>query len=437
LTGREVGIHQGILWTVVVFYLLREIVQIISQGILRYLSDVWSWVELIICILLIKSLLIMDQNLDLINPQLFVFTAILLMVEFITLLRATLYPIARFLLGVLKILRALTPLFVVTGTALLAFAYTLRLQTSTYSTGVGEDSDVDDLTCLTMKDCLLSTLDMFFNGQERMKNGFDIAFAILLGLIMLNVVIAIVCDAWQSSETDASRIFWYFRLVFVTETSSYNFLANLVPSYMSESIEIYVDNAYVYGFWDNTPWLQLPYKDIETRDQYIDPYKYFNPTFAEKVKKARSLQGDLLWLQKDWVKHQSIWHYYLEFFRCIMQYFTLVIFHGLFFLLGFVTVGLLMPKSFRRRILTLWVPDPDGKTNDYAVFYDKLEKLMSGNRLRRETSTRSLTLEQLEKHVSLSRKKSDASGQARGGNFTRQKSTRFSEEASLGTLISI
>jgi len=389
----DVTIQLRFLYLIASYYILREILQIISEGALLYLIDFWSWVEIILSTLLIICIQRMDTyssrdaDLSRTDRRLFLVTGLLLMVEFITLLRATLYPIARFLLGVFKIFRVLIPFFVVTATVLLGFAYWLRLGEST--------------SCSRMRDCIFDVLAFFFNGQEKMNSIFDVIFATVVGIILLNVVIAIVSEAWSSADKASPRMFWYFRLDYIGEASAYDYLTSNLPFDYFEILFNYIDNLDTIQFWDGIHWFKAPYNMVKSKDQYLDPYKYWSASFAENVKNARSLQADLFWLGQEFNETNNSVKFYCEASWVVIQYIVCVVLKLLLFILGFFTLGLLWPKSFRCKLLKLWLPKADYNEMDYRDSLNDDETVINKrNASRRVISSTTLMRE---RHISLRR----------------------------------
>ena len=100
------------------------------------------------------------------------------------------------------------PFFIVGSLVLLAFTIAYRISDADCRT-VGEDS---------LGECYLSTIQMFFSGSDETESVLDIIFGVVAIVILLNVVIAIVGDAWQRATEEASQMYWTFRVGHLLET---------------------------------------------------------------------------------------------------------------------------------------------------------------------------------------------------------------------------
>lgn len=60
----------------------------------------------------------------------------------------------------------------------------------------------------------------FVGGPDDTIDLLDVFFGILSTIILLNVVIAIVSDAWADSTQNATEVFWQYRLDFILEVAN-------------------------------------------------------------------------------------------------------------------------------------------------------------------------------------------------------------------------
>jgi hypothetical protein len=108
----------------------------------------------------------------------------------------------------------------VTGIILLAFAYAYFVQ------GYKDSHENDDYD--SFGGSFLTVFGAFVSGPERPETLVDILFAILSVVILLNVVIAIVSNAWDDSTEATTNRFWEYRLNFIEEVAyTEEFLANI------------------------------------------------------------------------------------------------------------------------------------------------------------------------------------------------------------------
>lgn len=183
--------------------------------------------------------------------------------------------------------------------------------------------------------------------------------------MLLNVVIAIVSEAWESAADRALNLFWKFRLEFLTEA---RFFAHMDRKFcrggIIEKFGDLVDGIVDVKFVDNTPWNKFPYSMVKSKKQYNAPFAYFHEDIAKKIRDAQGLQADLYWTKTDsrrknrsrgWKKTRywlslSKWlgHASLYLFLC---------------LLGLVTAGWMWPQSLRRQVLAIGVHKEQNKSN--------------------------------------------------------------------------
>ena len=115
-------------------------------------------------------------------------------------------------------------------------------------------------------------------------------------MVLLNVDIVIVGDAWQSSADQSTRFFWKFRL---NKISTLEYAETLCrrsndPSFTRpHSIDSIWNTP--YGNNDVSFWKLPPYNSVRLEDYYDRLYDHFNPKYAEKINMTKSLQSDLYW----------------------------------------------------------------------------------------------------------------------------------------------
>lgn len=104
--------------------------------------------------------------------------------------------------GLLAIAFTLIPFFVVSSMVLVGFTYSFLMSG-------GRDEE-----CPTMSRCFLWTLEGFFFGMNDFLKTpiLDVLFGVLAAIILLNVVIAIVSNAWDDSIEDTKEVFWQSRV---------------------------------------------------------------------------------------------------------------------------------------------------------------------------------------------------------------------------------
>lgn len=114
-----------------------------------------------------------------------------------------------------QVFKTLFPFLVTTGLLLLAFAFMYYVQNFNNPETFGE------LPYDTLWISFQSVLLMFLDAPESTKTLVDALFGLITTIILLNVVIAIVSEAWgRSTELEVTqRLFWGYRLAFVQDVT--------------------------------------------------------------------------------------------------------------------------------------------------------------------------------------------------------------------------
>ena len=246
------------------------------------------------------------------------------------------------------ILYTLVPFFIVSAFLLLAFAYGFRVS--------GEHGNV----CSSMHECYAWTLQRFFNGSDETSDFLDILFGIIAIIILLNVLIAIVSEAWGTANDRAKYLFWKFRLQFLSEARFLSHIyRNLLSKGTSNKLGEYFDSFIGIQIVDRTPWTKHPYSLVKKKDEYDYPLSYFHPDDAEKIISSRSLQADLYWIEK--VDGYNKKDGGLMVFITLANWFWKFIIYLVLLLCGFITVGWTWPLVARRYLLSMGMRDERGK----------------------------------------------------------------------------
>lgn len=178
------GVHINFIESVILFwciamFVLREVLQMHgSNTFADYVRDGWNWIEcssIIALALATYHMIVLRNNEDIVpNRNLFIWSGVLLVYQFVFVLRKIFLPFARFVAGLLAIIYTLVPFFVVSVMILLAFTYSFLM-----SGGRVEE-------CPSFQDCFLWTLDGFFFGLSDFTKTpiFDVLFGTLAVVIL-------------------------------------------------------------------------------------------------------------------------------------------------------------------------------------------------------------------------------------------------------------
>lgn len=278
-----------------------------------------------------------------------------------------------------------------------------------------EEDDGIQVDCSgSLWSCFLWTLQSFFNGSDDTSTVLDVVFGVVAIVIckyhkyinflfiqyqeymkphlssfaftvVLNVVIAIVGDAWDNATEKASTLYWSFRVGYILQTrisgvgkkkldrmcKGIGSLANLIDEMPNVKIR------------DDVVWSKGYYTKVTSSGHYFNPELYFIDDDITRVKNARSLQADIYWAGRQaeeeyrGVKDASGTAVQLDALKNA-GYYTFIFFirfilYAILIVLGAVTAGFFWPRNFRKGILTLGVeqtktiPEPESESKPKGV----------------------------------------------------------------------
>lgn len=192
-------------------------------------------------------------------------------------------------------------------------------------------------------------MEGFFTGSA-ILSPTDIIFGVLVGIVLLNVVIAIVNSVWDTTSSDVARMFWEFRLYFLADTDTLvDFLhcaihplrATWLGSTIWGTVD-WIDDRPTPRFRDQVNWDSKPYSAVTSFEQYLAPSMYFMASDVKQMYGMRSLQADLKWFaQTKRLSRVGRIRVTLNWLWSCVEYFLLL-------LLGLPTFGYTWPREFRR-----------------------------------------------------------------------------------------
>jgi hypothetical protein len=97
--------------------------------------------------------------------------------------------------------------------------------------------------------------------------------------------------------------------------------------------------------------VDYPYNQVKFKAQYDDPFFYFTPDIAQKIKDARSLSSDLHWARAQSKTNSS--EPYREIFRSYLKWTSHTLLYALLLLIGIPTFGATWPLEFRIWLLSI------------------------------------------------------------------------------------
>lgn len=341
------------LWFFVSIFILNELEQIRIESLKVYLLELSNWYEMTMIALLSLSVTILfsweicdsnngNESICTHSSILFTATGILLVVNVVKTLQGFFLPFALFGSGLYNIFKTLTPFLTVSLLILVAFTNSYRIAVNFADENTTWDPETTHGQCVeSFSSCFLTVLQGFFGGGGDATTGWlDIAFGILIAIILLNVVIAIVSDSWEDSKGTAAYAFWSSRVERLSQ--------------LGKSAKISKHNIFLFTWIDSLRWIPFqddiswskdyPFSLVQSREEYENPYYYFSKRDARKIANSRSLDSSLYWIRKDTdlgLMESEVSQAYTSF-KWLMNntvYMFLV-------LLGPITVGLSWPAEF-------------------------------------------------------------------------------------------
>ncbi len=179
LENAPVKIYELVILAVcVLIFIVREIIQWKVVRSYSYATDLWNWIDWSSIGSTTASIIHMihlRMNEDVIPLRfLFGLSGVLLILQFIFIVRTTFLPFARFVAGLLAITLSLIPFLVVSVMLLSAFTYSYLIS--------GQRAE----ECPNFNSCFLWTLEGFFFGMEsfNVTPGLDIAFGVVAVVVL-------------------------------------------------------------------------------------------------------------------------------------------------------------------------------------------------------------------------------------------------------------
>jgi hypothetical protein len=227
-----------------------------------------------------------------VNLYLLILVVVFLTLNIISYARTVFLPFSEFYTGLVAIIQALAPFFLVTALIIVAFTAAYRLLVKYDSAYENAYPDCGK----SFQECIISfVMHGFFEGLEKTERIPDILFGAFITIILLNVSIAIVSNSWSEAQKYARRNVWVHRIAFLSE-SGY-FVECLQKLFLFEAI----DKFRYIPLKSRAPWQQDPIlKNVHTRDQYENPKEYFEEQSTVKtILESHSLLQSLHWIRKN------------------------------------------------------------------------------------------------------------------------------------------
>lgn len=231
-------------------FLIQELNQlhrfIITNASMAYFVDVWNWIDLATCFLVAATAArFLQDDVSVPSNELLMAAGVAQFILLVSYLKKTFFPFCKFVNGMLKvrprrvdpelisvhhadnflspyawqICLDLLPFLVISMLTIFAFSFLYYVRensiphTSKYGSHEEHGGDYDTLVNSFLKVCR-----PFAAGpDEETTDGLDLFFGIMIIVILLNVVIAIVNEAWEDASNEVDGAFWNYRLDLIVE----------------------------------------------------------------------------------------------------------------------------------------------------------------------------------------------------------------------------
>ena len=205
-------------------------------------------------------------------------------------------------------------------------------------------------TCESLTACYYSVMQAFFAGAEGVEDYLDVLYGIIIIVVLLNVVIAIVEQAWSNAADVTMRLFWTYRLEFLAENRI--FAKSNQWSFL-RGIEKRIDEVRDVVYSDRTSWSKAPYNLVDSKAKYENPGGYFPPDIAEIIKGTFSCQSSLYWVKHEDSEQKNNVQLFWGRFAVLFNFFCRFLVYSLLTILGTLTCGWFWPRNLRKKILSV------------------------------------------------------------------------------------
>ncbi len=219
--------------------------------------------------------------------------------------------------------------------------------------------------------CYYIVLQSFFAGADGVADYLDVLFGIIIIVVLLNVVIAIVEQAWAKAADVTMRLFWMYRLEFLTENRIFK-KSNRFK--VLNKLKDWIDGVPDIKYTDRTKWAKYPFNLVNTKEKYENPDGYFNAELSRQIKETRSCQASLYWVEVEHYDRQKVvgdstdnslellsnsTKLFWGRISILTEFFFQLTLYTLLTFLGIFTCGWFWPRGLRRKILSVGLSGED------------------------------------------------------------------------------
>eukprot|EP00555_Chaetoceros_dichaeta_P001568 CAMPEP_0198277408 /NCGR_PEP_ID=MMETSP1447-20131203/65834_1 /TAXON_ID=420782 /ORGANISM="Chaetoceros dichaeta, Strain CCMP1751" /LENGTH=274 /DNA_ID=CAMNT_0043972427 /DNA_START=167 /DNA_END=991 /DNA_ORIENTATION=+ len=249
----------------------------------------------------------------------------------------------------------------------------------------------DECTSISM--CFSWVFATFLDFSRRENENLSIGrilFGVMIVIVLLNVVIAIVSEAWTTASLQSTKLFWKYRVTKIAELKVLDNYSNrtkisnssLMPASLqstklfwkyrltkiaelkvldnySNRVKISnsrlmrsIDRLENIAYSTDISWSKAPYSSVTKKAHYDKPHEYLPDETAAEIIKAKSLQNDLYWARKDALHHGVRFTNYNRI-TLILKWLGSCALYASLIIMGIFTCGIFFPRNFRYGLLTV------------------------------------------------------------------------------------
>lgn len=205
-----------------VLFFIQEFFQlyrfVTTNSAIAYWLDLWNWIDLVTVGLVATSAIkFLQEDADVPSHSLLTTTGFFQFVLLVSYLKKTFFPFSKFVSGVIKIFWSLLPFLVISFITLFTFSYMYYVQGKDNASYYDPNPDNLPNPYASPMESFKTVYSPFASGPEGNDNVLDWMFGISIVIILLNVVIAVVSEAWEDAADEANEAFWNYRLDLILE----------------------------------------------------------------------------------------------------------------------------------------------------------------------------------------------------------------------------
>jgi len=214
-----------------VWFAFRELAQLLSfkSALLTYASDPSNYVDLLQLGLVFHALVSFSNNVD---PMMLIVCIGVSWSRLVIVSANLINKVSVFVSALVAITKSLFPFLYVTSIIVMAFGHMFYVAGP--PNGITCDEyDNGGWTCRLSDSyfqsfAMLLSGDWFFlNGPTGVQSVLALIFAFLIGILLLNIIIALISNIFTDVEKDGQKAFWLSRLRFVNELESMCIIRNI------------------------------------------------------------------------------------------------------------------------------------------------------------------------------------------------------------------